>query len=54
MRVDGIPNNIKATHTHDINVNINVDPATLVMARQIVLIASGTSAAVAILKIAFK
>ena len=54
MRVDGIPSKISATHTHDINVNITVDPATLVMARQIVIIASGASAAVAILKIAFK
>jgi hypothetical protein len=54
VRVDGIPNNIKATHTHDVNINITVDPATLVMARQIVLIASGVSAGVAILKIAFK
>lgn len=54
MRVDGIPSNIKATHTHDVNINITVDPGTLVMARQIVLIASGVSAGVAILKIAFK
>jgi hypothetical protein len=54
MRVDGIPSKISASHTHDVNINITVDPATLVMARQIVLIASGVSAGVAILKIAFK